>query len=88
MKIGQAPAIPVQPALPKPSAQARELEAVFLGMVVNEMLEASAPKTMNGGHGEAMFRSFLGSEIGAIMAETGGVGLAEQFDKSISKGAP
>lgn len=67
----------------RPSKEARELEGVFLGLVVNEMLESSAPKTMNGGHGEELFRSFLGNEIGAVIAETGGVGLAADIDRSM-----
>ncbi|MFG6082808.1 rod-binding protein [Paracoccus litorisediminis] len=67
----------------RPSSEARQLEGVFLGMVVNEMLAASAPKTMNGGHGEEMFRTFLGNEIGLAISESGGIGLAEDIDRSM-----
>lgn len=78
--VGTAPILPVAK---KPSALAVEFEAVFLSQVVNEMLETSAPKTMNGGHGEEMFQSFLGNEIGRIMAETGGVGIAQSVDRAL-----
>lgn len=73
----------VLPPAQKPSALAVEFEGVFLSQVVNEMLKSSAPKTMNGGHGEEMFQSFLGNEIGMIMAKTGGVGIAQSVDRAL-----
>lgn len=64
---------------------ATEFEAMMLGTMVNDMMKDTTPKTMNGGMGEEMFRSFLGNEIGRIMAETGGIGLADQIRESMEK---
>ena len=62
---------------------AKEFEAVFLGMAVNEMMKETMPSEMNGGRGEEMFRSFLGNEIGKVMAETGGIGIAGSVAASL-----
>ncbi|WP_411839723.1 rod-binding protein [Paracoccus sp. ME4] len=64
---------------------ATEFEAMMLGTMVNDMMKDTMPKTMNGGMGEEMFRSVLGNEIGRIMAETGGIGLAERIRASMEK---
>lgn len=75
-----APAAPVQDEI---SRTAQEFEAMFLGMVVNEMMKGTQPETMNGGHGEEMFRSLLGDEIGASMAKAGGIGIAETMERAM-----
>lgn len=62
---------------------AKEFEAVFLGMAVNEMIKETMPSEMNGGRGEEMFRSFLGNEIGAVLAEDGGIGIARSVAASM-----
>lgn len=78
----------MQPASPDPATvrAATEFEAMMLGTMVNDMMKDTMPKTMNGGMGEEMFRSFLGNEIGRIMAETGGIGLADQIRESLENG--
>lgn len=74
------------PARKSASADAAtEFEAMMLGTMVNDMMKDTMPRTMNGGMGEEMFRSFLGNEIGRIMAETGGIGLAGQIRESMEK---
>lgn len=85
----------VPAALPRPQAgagtgpddeisrTARDFEAMFLGTVVNEMMKGTGPSTMNGGHGEEMFRSFLGNEIGREIAESGGVGIAPGIEQAM-----
>lgn len=85
---------PVRPILPAAAAQpavdpgrlsrtAVEFEAMFLGTVVNEMMKETMPTTMNGGHGEEMFRSLLGNEIGREIAEAGGVGIAASVEQAL-----
>lgn len=87
---------PVRPILPGAAAAAQpaadsgrlsrtavEFEAMFLGTVVNEMMKETMPTTMNGGHGEEMFRSLLGNEIGREIAEAGGVGIAASVEQAL-----
>lgn len=71
------------PAPDKISKTAVEFEAMFLGTVVNEMMKDTMPKTMNGGHGEEMFRSMLGNEIAREIAESGGVGIAASVEQAM-----
>jgi len=65
------------------SEKAQEFEAVFIGMVVNEMLKNTTPEEMNGGHGEEMFRSLLGNEIGQEIAQSGGIGIAATIEEKL-----
>lgn len=94
MDVARPPMKPVLPATtPAPGQPARaadeisrtavEFEAMFLGTVVNEMMKDTMPKTMNGGHGEEMFRSLLGNEIGREIAESGGVGIAASVEQAL-----
>lgn len=62
---------------------ARDFEAMFLGLVVNEMMKDAMPETMNGGVGEEMFTSLMGNAIGARMAEAGGVGIAASVEEAM-----
>lgn len=79
--------IPAQSKVPQAadaiSRKAEEFEAMFLGAFVNEMMKDSMPKTMNGGHGEEVFHSFLGNEIGAQMARNGDYGIAESVERAM-----
>ena len=65
------------------SKVAQDFESVFLGMFVEEMARSARPKTINGGFGEEMFSSVLSNEIGKIMAESGGVGIAQSIEQSM-----
>jgi len=60
-----------------------EFESVLLGQFVNEIMKDTMPTTMNGGHGEELFRTFLGNEIGRSMAESGGIGLAPTIEEAM-----
>jgi flagellar protein FlgJ len=62
---------------------AKEFEAVFLGLVVNEMMKDTMPTTMGGGQGESMFRSYLGNAIGEEISESGGIGIARSIESKM-----
>lgn len=64
-------------------AAADEMEAVFLGMVVNEMMKETMSENMSGGHGEEMFRSLLGNEIGAEIAKSTDLGIARSIEEGL-----
>ena len=64
---------------PSASAQktAREFEAVFLGQMMQIMMESMpADGEFGGGHGEQMFRGVLAEKLGTAVAARGGIGLA------------
>lgn len=72
------------PAAPdEVSRTAKEFEAMFLGLVVNEMMRGTTPEIGGGGHGEEMFASLLGDEFGKAMAEAGGVGIAASIEQAM-----
>jgi Rod binding domain-containing protein len=75
-----APPAPNLKEASKYSEAAENFEAVFLGMVVNEMMKETMPSTMNGGQGEEMFRSLMGNAIGEQIAQSGGIGLTDTIE--------
>ncbi len=58
---------------------AEEFEAVFLTEMMKPMFaEVHKPNPLfGGGHGEKVFNGFMVQEYGKLMAQQGGVGLAE-----------
>lgn len=57
---------------------AREFEAVFLTEMIKPMFEDIKPDPLTGGgKGEEIFRGFMIQEYGKLMAEKGGIGIAE-----------
>ena len=76
-----APASSRAPASDGPSVSAqktaREFEAVFLGQMMQIMMESMpADGEFGGGHGEQMFRGVLAEKLGTAVAARGGIGLA------------
>jgi flagellar protein FlgJ len=57
---------------------AQEFEAMFLSEMFKPMFESvKVNDTFGGGKGEEIFSGFLRDEYGKIMAQTGGIGIAE-----------
>lgn len=58
---------------------AKEFEAVFLSEMLKPMFaEVNKPNSLfGGGHGEQVFSGFMVQEYGKLMADQGGIGLAE-----------
>ena len=57
---------------------AKEFEAVFLTEMFKPMFENIKPNTLTGGgKGEQIFNGFLLQEYGQMLADKGGVGIAE-----------
>jgi peptidoglycan hydrolase FlgJ len=91
MILSLSSALPPKPPVdlaPMPAtmmAKAQELEAAFLAeMLAHSGLgESSGP--FSGGAGEAQFTSFLREEQARMMAEKGGIGLAELIFRSMSR---
>lgn len=79
------------PPLPDPKAQLRrkaeELEAAFLSEMLGHTGMGSTSESFGGGIGEAQFASLLRNEQAAGMVKAGGIGLAEQFYRSLAGGA-
>ena len=90
---------PVQPILPPTSQKpaqldakdraaweaATEFEAAFLAEMLKTAGLNASPSGFGGGAGEEAFSSFLTQEYGRLLAERGGVGVAEQVFESIKQ---
>lgn len=64
----------------------QEFEAVFLSEMLKPMFESIEPDPMfGGGAGEKAFKGMMVQEYGKIMAEQGGVGLAEHVKTELIK---
>ncbi len=64
--------------------QAEELEGVFLNTLISEMF--SSIKTdgdFGGGYAEETWRGMQSEQYAAAMAQTGGVGIADQIMRSL-----
>ncbi|ABA80515.1 chemotaxis protein chel [Rhodobacter sphaeroides] len=73
---------------PRPDLRrkAEELEAAFLSEMLGHTGLGSASGPFGGGIGEQQFASFLRDEQATGMVRSGGIGLAEQFYRSLTKG--
>ncbi len=73
------PPVPVRsndPAIAR--AAAEEFEAFFLSQVLDSMFKGIKSDGMfGGGHGEAVYRPMMMQEYGKLIAERGGIGLAD-----------
>ncbi len=67
--------------------KSRELEASFLAEMLKHSGVGKARESFGGGAGEEQFSSFLCDEYARIMADAGGIGLAETIFNSLQKGA-
>ena len=61
--------------------QAKDLEGVFLNTLMKEMFSSiqTDSSNMGGGFGEETWRSMQAEQFSQIVADRGGVGLAEQL---------
>jgi len=66
---------------------ATELEANFLAEMLKAAGMGETKGSFNGGAGEDGFSSFLVREQARLMAESGGIGLAEQIFQSLARAA-
>lgn len=80
--------------VPKPQAsaqqlrdKAKELEASFLAEMLKHASLGQPQESFGGGVGEEQFSSFLTNEYARLMANAGGIGLAETIFQSLQKGA-
>jgi flagellar protein FlgJ len=77
--IGQSTLPPSQ--LSRARAQAEEFEAVFLNTLTRQMFSSikTDESVMGGGFGEETWRSMQAEQFATLMAENGGLGIAEQI---------
>ena len=79
-----APTHPAPPAPARPPAEAEvrkaaeAFEAAFLAEMLKIQRRQRQPEGFGGGAGEEAFASFLTQEYARLLAERGGIGLAEQ----------
>ncbi len=73
------PPVPVRTSDPATArAVAEEFEAFFLSQVLDSMFKGIKSDGMfGGGHGEGVYRPLLLQEYGKLLAERGGIGLAD-----------
>ena len=65
---------------------AKELEAAFLSEMLKAAKLGETPQEFGGGIGEDQFASFMRDAQARAMVDAGGIGLAEQLFKSLTKG--
>lgn len=72
-----------------PDAQLRKTAEDFEAAFLSEMLKYTginaAPEEFSGGYGEDAFASLMTQEYARILAESGGIGLAEQIFESLKE---
>lgn len=63
---------------------AKDFEAVFMAEMLKPMFEQIKPNGMfGGGKGEEVFQGMMVQEYGKMMAERGGIGIAEQVKEEM-----
>lgn len=75
------------PNMPQIEQAAQEFESVFLAEMLKPMFkDVNEPDpTFGGGHGEEVFNGILVQEYGKIMAENGGIGIADHVRAELIK---
>lgn len=68
--------------------QAKALESAFLSEMLSHAGFGAAQKDFGGGIGEEQFSSFLRQEQADLMVAKGGIGLAEQLFRAMTRSAP
>jgi peptidoglycan hydrolase FlgJ len=68
-------------------AKSVELEAAFLAEMLAYTGMDTQIESFSGGHGEQQFTSFLRQEHAKAITQQGGIGLAEQVFKSLTRQA-
>lgn len=75
---------PIDMAATKKAAQS--FEAVFLSQMMGHMFEGVGKDSLfGGGAGEEMFRPMLFDEYGKLMAQKGGIGIADTVMRTLIK---
>lgn len=65
---------------------AQEMEAVFLSQMLTHMFEGiETDDTFGGGQAEDIYKSMLTQEYGKLMAQSGGIGLADSLKAEMIK---
>ncbi|WP_416914893.1 MAG: rod-binding protein [Roseicyclus sp.] len=79
------PAAPDAPSADQEALRraAQALEASFLAEMLKQAGFGESRDSFGGGVGEAQFASFLRAEHARALAESGGIGLAEQLFRSL-----
>ncbi|WBL33285.1 rod-binding protein [Sinirhodobacter sp. HNIBRBA609] len=75
------------PSAPKPALRqaAQDLEAAFLAEMLKQAGLGKSQQAFGGGAGEEQFSSFLVQEQASLMAQCGGIGLAERLFAAMQK---
>ncbi|MCE5974046.1 rod-binding protein [Sinirhodobacter sp. WL0062] len=75
------------PSTPKPALRqaAQDLEAAFLAEMLKQAGLGKSHQAFGGGAGEEQFSSFLVQEQASLMAQHGGIGLAERLFAAMQK---
>ncbi|AXQ95002.1 rod-binding protein [Cereibacter azotoformans] len=66
--------------------KAEELESAFLSEMLGHTGLGALSASFGGGCGEEQFGSFLRREQATAMVRAGGIGLAEHFHRSLTRG--
>ena len=64
-------------------AAAEMFEAVFLAQMMEQMMGESTQSSFGGGPGEAAFKGLLNEEYAKVMAQAGGIGLADNLAREM-----
>jgi len=63
---------------------AQDFEAVFLAQLMEQMMgETTQSEMFGGGPGESAFRGMLNEEYAKVMAQSGGIGLADDLAREM-----
>ena len=87
-RIALSGQMPDQPKAAQDAAlmvQARALEAAFLAEMLAYAGFGAAQEEFGGGIGETQFSSFLRQEQASLMVAHGGIGLAEQLFRAMTR---
>ena len=77
-KAAQAKGNMVNPKMDKTDVAAQEFEAVFISQMLTQMWAGVETDGMfGGGHAEDIYRSLLIDEYGKVIAQQGGLGIAD-----------
>ena len=64
---------------------AKDIEAMFLGQMVDEMLSTVDVGDFGGGHAEETWRSFLSNAIGQSIADQSSTGIARHIASAMER---
>jgi Rod binding domain-containing protein len=83
-KIGKASQLSPNIKADKMDASAKEFEAVFIAQMLKPMFETVETNEMfGGGNAENIYKSMMVDEYGKIIAEQGGIGLADALKSQL-----